>query len=295
MMRNDYRRALILLRSNAADHSGHVRLERRTLMGSMYFVLRTPRCGATLYALLAGRGKDAYYACVLGRLRRDESGQATLGWNFNPRDICGRELDQYQKIVIAEKTDTDCNIVMFGNVGGFAEMNWERVRQAVCISLESGPERSAAAAPSDLNDVQPDDAQEDFSKAQAYADDAPAEADRSEPVNAQTAQTAAEVLELDTDAAWPEQIESLRRMFAQQPLHAQPPQDEYTYISAPMPQACGFAECAVGLRADGGVPVAVCYALHAPYSAQPPAGMEDYYWQGDANRGWWKLEIPVER
>ena len=35
MMRNDYRRALILLRSNAASYSGHVRLERRTLMGSM--------------------------------------------------------------------------------------------------------------------------------------------------------------------------------------------------------------------------------------------------------------------
>ena len=33
MMRNDYRRALILLRGNAPGYSGHVRLERRTLMG----------------------------------------------------------------------------------------------------------------------------------------------------------------------------------------------------------------------------------------------------------------------
>ena len=58
MMRNDYRRTLILLRSNAPGYSGHVRLERRTLMGTMYFLVQSPSDCATLRAARVGRGRD---------------------------------------------------------------------------------------------------------------------------------------------------------------------------------------------------------------------------------------------
>lgn len=37
MIRNDYRRALIMLRALEKGYSGHVRLERRTLRGNMQF------------------------------------------------------------------------------------------------------------------------------------------------------------------------------------------------------------------------------------------------------------------
>ena len=84
MMRNDYRRALILLRSNASSYSGHVRLERRTLMGSMYFVVQAPEAAENLRAALVGRDRNGYYACALGQFRRDSRGQAVLSHSFDP-------------------------------------------------------------------------------------------------------------------------------------------------------------------------------------------------------------------
>jgi len=105
--------------------------------------------------------------------------------------------------------------------------------------------------------------------------------------------TAAEQLGVSADLPWPEGIESLRMLFKTQPARTDAPDAEYTYITAPMPAGSGYSECAVGLRAQNGVPHAVCYALRAPYSVQPPAGMEDYTWSGNGNEGWWKLELNV--
>lgn len=315
MVRNDYRRALILLRSNAPDYSGHVRLERRTLMGSMYFVLRTPENAGGLEAVLVGRNKDSYYACPLGAFRKDMRGQTTLGWNFNPRDVCGRELEQYQKIVVARKTDEDCTIVLFGNLNGFAEMNWERVRTAVCLSLEDGKARASVSEftepPEETEEIEEDIAEDILEE--LTGDEAEEEEElprrRNRPgeqelpteieTDAQTAmptqpvRTAAELLGVNTDLPWPDSIEPLRRMFGTQTPVQNAPDDRYIYISAPMPAGCGYENCAIGLRAGGGAPVAVSYALRAHYTTQPPAGLEDYAWSGNGNEGWWKLEISI--
>ena len=45
MIRNDYRRALIMLRALEKGYSGHVRLERRTLRGNMPFSITAPSGG----------------------------------------------------------------------------------------------------------------------------------------------------------------------------------------------------------------------------------------------------------
>ena len=42
MSRNEYRRAFIMLRAVQPGYGGHVRLERRTLTGSMYFTITAP-------------------------------------------------------------------------------------------------------------------------------------------------------------------------------------------------------------------------------------------------------------
>ena len=139
MMKNDYRRALILLRCNEPGYSGHVRLERRTLMGSMYFLVQPVKEGETLRALLVGRTRDSYTACLLGTLSRDNRGQAVLSHSFDPRSICGRELEEYQLIAVAATSGNDCRIVLYGNVDGHADLNWERVQQAVCLSLNPAP------------------------------------------------------------------------------------------------------------------------------------------------------------
>ena len=43
MIRNEYRRAFIMLRAVMPGYGGHVRLERRTLTGSMYFIITAPQ------------------------------------------------------------------------------------------------------------------------------------------------------------------------------------------------------------------------------------------------------------
>ena len=143
MMRNDYRRALILLRSNASSYSGHVRLERRTLMGSMYFVVQAPEAAENLRAALVGRDRSGYFACTLGQFKRDSRGQAVLSYSFDPRKLCGRELEQYQLVAVVRG---DCEIVLSGNVTGSAELNWAQVRAAVCAFYGAPEEKEIEEA-----------------------------------------------------------------------------------------------------------------------------------------------------
>lgn len=291
MMRNDYKRSLILLRSCAAGYSGHVRLERRTLMGSMYFMLQAPEDSGTLQAALVGRGKDDYYACPLGELLRDARGQATLSCSFDPRNICGRELEQYQLIAVAKVSGGSCGAVLYGNVGGHAQVNWERVQQALCLSLGTGPERAEYAEEEAPRQEIPE-AQEVPEVQEDVEIIVPAEERHAEP-EAEPEPTAGELLGIDMLIPWPDSVEPLRRMFAEQSPLADAPDNGYTYIAAPMPSGCGYVHLAAGLQTRQGEPSAVCYALPALYSAEPPAGLEGYVWMGDNNAGWWLTEIDL--
>ena len=133
MMKNDYRRSLILLRPNAPGYSGHVRLERRTLIGSMYMVLSVPPDGGSLCAALIRRdAQNTYFAIRLGELRRDSRGQATLAYSFDPRNIDGRTLEEYLLIAIVRTGAENCDIVLSGNVNGSQEVDWNSVRGAAC-------------------------------------------------------------------------------------------------------------------------------------------------------------------
>ena len=58
MLRNDYRRALIMLRAVEKGYAGHARLERRTLTGSMCFTASAPGA-ARLHILLRPSGRCA--------------------------------------------------------------------------------------------------------------------------------------------------------------------------------------------------------------------------------------------
>ena len=60
-----------------------------------------------------------------------------------------------------------------------------------------------------------------------------------------------------------------------------------------MPEGCGYAVCLAGLRCEGGVPVAVRYALPSVWEMEPPAGLEDAAWVGDNNSGWWVTHIDL--
>ena len=289
MMRNDYRRALILLRSNAASYSGHVRLERRTLMGSMYFVVQAPDAAENLRAALVGRDRNGYFACALGQFKRDSRGQAVLSYSFDPRKLCGRELEQYQLVAVVRG---DCEIVLSGNVSGSAELNWAQVRAAVC-ALYGAPEEEAGGTAAEEEAEEPC-AEEPLPEEGAQEHEAAegeAEADGS--AGESEAQTALAALEADLSLPWPEEVSALRDLFERQRAVPDVPDDGFTYVSAPMPEGCGYAACLAGLRCEGGVPVAVRYALPSVWEMEPPAGLEDAAWVGDNNSGWWVTHIDL--
>ena len=278
MMRNDYRRSLILLRSNASGYSGHVRLERRTLMGTMYFLVQSPDSCGTLRAALVGRGRDgAYYACAMGELRRDSRGQSVLGYSFDPRDVCGRELEQYQLIAVTCAGDSQCQIALFGNVCGHAEMNWESVRAALCALYGGNAQAEPAARLPDAREAAP-------KRAESTSDEA----------NATERAKAGELLGVDMTSPWPDVAEPLRNLFQTGEALAEAPDDQCVYVAAPMPEESGFPYVAAGILVAGGALVAIRYALPAAWSEEAPAGLEDYAWVGDQNKGWWVTEVPIE-
>ena len=141
MIKNDYRRAFIMLRPSLPGFSGHVRLEKRTLTGNMYFVVSAPEGSGALEAALVGRGGD-YYAARAGALRRDRRGQDTLAWTFDPRSIEGRPLEAYQWVAIARRDGARCEIALIGNVEGSHALDPNALRTAVCglfAPLEAAP------------------------------------------------------------------------------------------------------------------------------------------------------------
>ena len=294
MMRNDYRRALILLRSNAAAYSGHVRLERRTLMGSMYFVVQAPEAAENLRAALVGRDRNGYYACALGQFKRDSRGQAVLSHSFDPRKLCGRELEQYQRVAVVRG---DCEIVLSGNVSGSAELNWAQVRAAVCAlyaSSDEAAEEEKEAAEEYCAAEEEKEAAEESCAAEHPPEEAPEEETaEGEAVEEATQETARASLGVDARLPWPEEISALRDLFERQSAVEPAPDDGFTYVSAPMPEGCGYAACLAGVRCEGGAPVAVRYALPSAWEMEPPAGLEDAVWVGDNNSGWWVTHIDL--
>ena len=135
MNKNDYRRAYIMMRARAQGCAGHVRLERRTLMGSMYFVAAAPTAMGQLWAALAGRQGDRVHAVLMGAMRRDARGQATLACEFDPRSIQGRPLESYPLAVIAASGPDGCRVLLTGSLESARPMDADAVEEAVCALL----------------------------------------------------------------------------------------------------------------------------------------------------------------
>lgn len=322
MQKNDYRRAFIMLRPAAAGYGGHARLERRTLTGSLYFIVTAPEGAGPLSAALVGRQGDQYYAAPLGAFTRDRRGQLTLAWPFDPRDIDGRPLEAYAWAAVADAGDDGCAVVLTGNVNGSREVNPAALEEAVCRLFAPAP---ATAAELPAPDETADSDVKIYRSVRARAVEAPADAI---PVNAEPApveaapepkpieaaptplpspeavlaeyseteeapcdamdapRTAAQLLGLDITAPWSEPAEPLRRLFATQAPADAPFGDGYTYIATALPASAG--DCLVGLRTEEGRIAGIRYALPGVYAPEPPAGLDDYVWNA---AGYWVLDI----
>lgn len=347
MMKNDYRRSLIMLRTHVQGYSGHVRLERRTLMGTMYVVINASGDGSALCASLVRVGRQGEYTAVkLGELRRDGRGQASLAYSFDPRNIEGVSLEDYRLIVIvARDAAGGCSVVLSGNVNGSREVDWSAAQTAACAACsaprppvsipprpgEESPQPDVPAAPgegplgaqtptvSDGEPARPDEGPEQLptpslpdtppaesgedsmempevsdepevtpSDSLQPADELPEELPLQTTFASETA-TAAELLGLDASVRWPGVSEQVREYFLQPPKKMTL-DDGYLYVTAPMPADSGFDHVEVGLKAQGGVPVSVAYALPSEYTPEPPLGLENYVWKGGETDGWWVIE-----
>ena len=101
--------------------------------------------------------------------------------------------------------------------------------------------------------------------------------------------SAAKRLGLDITRPWPEDFESLRRLFATQAPLESPLGDGYTYVLAPVPGPNGPEDCIVGLKAEDGRITGARYALPGRPAPEPPAGMEAYAWRDE---GYWVWDNP---
>jgi len=152
MIRNEYRRAFIMLRAVMPGYGGHVRLERRTLTGSMYFIITAPQGVGELAAALVGRQNGEYYAAPIGPLSRDRRGQLVLAWQFDPRGIEGRPLEAYPWIAVVA-TGGPCALALTGNVEGSRTVDARALEGAACALFV--PAASAVAPAADLPEPEP--------------------------------------------------------------------------------------------------------------------------------------------
>ncbi len=437
MNRNDYRRALLMLRSLKTGVSGYVRLERRTLIGTLQFTINCAPAGMKLHAILLYRKNSCWSAVKLEEFGAPRYGQVGLLWKCDPRNIEGRTLEQYDLAAVIGISDSGlCDLLLCGNLNGSVETDWAQVRDAACRLFspvrisgapimpidEASPEKCEndplqtlpdfseenplepvedpadpperivvpdqtdcrdeetnqpepaaeaqehpimSASPAEQTDLHlqepmtPDDAEmipRDDLDAPAL-DSAPEATDLDTPtmdisiqydVAAQVSDSAADIEsdELDTPASlvmepdeldmpaeeriafalqsddvtddeidstaqqippyqpecagvqlelsdphapWPDSIEPLRNLFFTSEAIVPFEAEGYVFIRAPLPEESGTDSCLCGLRCEGGFPARVCYAIPAPYTPEPPAGLEGYVWRGDRHRGYWVI------
>ena len=278
MDRNEYRRALIMLRSLKKGYAGHGRIEVRTLTGRLNVLVTAPEgTGLTQQVALVGRRRGEYYAWPLGSLRRDLRGQAGLSTTFDPRDLGGRTLEAYCLMAVAEISGDDCQLALVGNLGGSCEMDWAQVREAVCDLY----------APESVTDLP------------EPAEDAPVPAAQEVPAQEETAEAPDpgsafqfEFQETPTEMAGEEAPEEETQPA---PEEATPPEEParetpfcrhgWEFARVTLPAACGFDHAYVGAPLTG--TGEICLAIPAGYTPEPPLGLEDYQWSGGTGLGWW--------
>ncbi len=151
MIRNDYRRALIMLRpvTPSRGMSGHVRLERRTLTGTMRFTVSGADSGDTLNALLMACAGDRVTVYPLGTLGMDSRGQSGMTATFDPRNLNGKDLNDYTLVALVRTGTGASELLMTGMVNGSREVNWAQVNQAAVAPFQKGVRAASSQAQGD--------------------------------------------------------------------------------------------------------------------------------------------------
>ena len=289
MQKEEYRRSLIMLRSLLSDLSGHVRLERRTLMGTLTFAL-TGGGGPAYQGFMLGRVNGRTRGAKLGGFGEAVRGQSGLLFRFDPRNIEGLPLSRYEVVGVAK----DGQLALFGNLNGSVNWPLESLSDAVTRLFA----RTQVTSPSVMELPAAEEAPPAVEHEDAPADaaqivlsdvlDVPAQEAK------QSAPTALDVLGLAPDA-FPEGLGNLARLFAGKMRDSTLDVEGYVFVRSDMSAAPGW--CLIGLSADGGAPDSVCYAIPATDGqAEPPAGLESYQQvEGQDGTAYWVNCVDVKK
>ncbi len=271
MIRNDYRRALIMLRSLLGGYGGHARIEVRTLAGTLSTLASIPQGERSVYAALVGSHKGKYFAAPLGALRRDMRGQGVMTATFDPRDIGGRPLDAYSLLTLVEVAGGKEDIAMVGNLNGNVDVDWGKAKDAAC-----GLYRAQATPVSELlpekvegaTEEEPEEQQENIIWDLTPAPEAQEEAPEEVQEEAQETPPPEEEAAPETEEMPPMEGEG------------------WSFVKLPILESCGYPCSYIGVR-SACTPEVICYALPARFTPEPPPGLDDYEWIGENGSGWW--------
>ncbi len=290
MAKNDYRRQLIMLRGLEKGYSGHARLEKHVLTGTMDFVTTSAETSDQLEAAFVGVRGGKTVSQTLGSFKDTSRGQKALLASFDPRNIAGLDLNNVSAAVISRVEGGRKTPVMYACINGVCALDWDSIQNA----LNGDASASEESVPLPI----PQRVQAEMAPGESISSDsppalkdvyvpAPAQEIAPEEPPAPKTPPAISLLDVDPAAPWPEDVESLRLLFMTKP--ADPPfdMDGYVFIRAKMADETGIDHCAVGIRAENGKVTGVSYAIPMPYTSEPPAGLEDYIWMGDQTSGWW--------
>ena len=312
MQKNDYRRALIVLRAmTRRSLTGHVRLERRTLMGSLRITINGSDAREKLHALIMAQQGNRWVGHRLGMLNQDNRGQAGLNVTFDPRNIDGRDLNDYALIVLVGSGDGTPEMVMSGNVNGSRDIQWDRVREAalsgfrpnanvaqweqneVTEIVEQNAEEEVFIEETDEiedgiyveNDVTIEEETVVFSDTLSVSESE----ENDSAVDAEPMPGCAyQALELDASFVWQDEVAALRTLFESAKISDRFARAGFVFINSAL--NCpgeAVAACAIGLRTQVGQITDVCYAIPGDYAIEPPPGLESYTYEN----GHWVLEL----
>ena len=284
MANQEYRRSLIMLRGLEKGYSGHARLERRVLSGTLDFTVGGSRSGEVLTAAMLGPRGGKWTARTMGTLREDGRGQRGLFASFDPRNLAGLDLSEETALVVSRLADDRVTPVLYGYINGSRPMDWTAIQRALEEAYSLSPAQPEAqnqteSVPAPETQAAPQT--EEATEPESVSESTPEAAPETKPL------PAGAQLDLDITKPWPSDVESLRVLFLTQPPYESLSVDGYVFVRAAMAEETGIDHCAVGIRAENGEVTGVCYAIPMVYSPEPPAGLEGYHWIGDQNRGWW--------
>ena len=150
MIKNDYRREMILLRPLEDGFSGFCRIETRVSRGSITYNIRASHGAGRLYAVLVGARGGRWQTAIGGEIRADALGQAGFYWELDPRSIDGLALENYALVGVA--TDgADAHLVLAGKQDKGKQVDWAAAEQSVHDAFAADDMETAEPAEADTS------------------------------------------------------------------------------------------------------------------------------------------------